>query len=177
MSNLENLLNESLSLLKSNKYNEALQTLKKIEIEDSRVFFLLGTIYSVMKNINLGEEFLIKASKLDNKNSSIFNNLANLMVVKGDLESAKTNYLTAIEIDQNIDSMSEIANIYINENNLDDAKRYLNMALEKDPEHKKSNFRLGNLYLKLNEHKKGLNHIKKATGFIRFNNSGFEIIE
>ena len=177
MSNLENSLNESLSLLKSNKYNEALEILKKIEIDDSRVFFLLGTIYSVMKNINLGEEFLIKASKLDNKNSSIFNNLANLMVVKGDLESAKKNYLTAIEIDQNIDSMSEIANIYINENNLDDAKRYLNMALEKDPEHKKSNFRLGNLYLKLNEHKKGLNHIKKATGFIRFNNSGFEIIE
>ena len=62
MSNLENSLNESLSLLKSNKYNEALQILKKIEIEDSRVFFLLGTIYSVMKNINLGEEFLIKAS-------------------------------------------------------------------------------------------------------------------
>ena len=89
----------------------------------------------------------------------------------------KSNSLTAIEIDQNIDSMSEIANIYINENNLDDAKRYLNMALEKDPQHKKSNFRLGNLYLKLNEHKKGLKHIKKATGFIRFNNSGFEIIE
>ena len=53
MSNLENSLNESLSLLKSNKYNEALEILKKIEIQDSRVFFLLGTIDSVMKNINL----------------------------------------------------------------------------------------------------------------------------
>ena len=63
MSNLENSLNESLSLLKSNKHNEALEILKKIEIEDSRVFFLLGTIYSVMKNINLGEEFLIRLFK------------------------------------------------------------------------------------------------------------------
>ena len=176
MTNLENSLNESLSLLKSNKYNEALEILKKIEVEDSRVFFLLGTIYSIMKNINLGEEFLIKASKLDSKNSNIFNNLANLMVIKGDLESAKKNYLTAIEIDQNVDSMSEIANIFLNENNLDDSQKYLYMALEKDPKHKKSNFRLGNLYLKLNEHKKGLKHIKKATGFIRFDDKGFEII-
>ena len=89
MTNLENSLNESLSLLRGKKYKEALEILKKIEIEDSRVFFLLGTIYSVMKNINLGEEYLIKASKLDNKNSAIFNNLANLMVIKGDLNSAK----------------------------------------------------------------------------------------
>ena len=176
MSNLENSLNESLSLLKNNKYNEALEILKKIEIEDSRVFFLIGTIYSIMKNINLGEEFLIKASKLDNKNPKIFNNLANLMLIKGDVKSAKKNYLLAIEIAQNVDSMSEIANIYLNENNLDDAKRYLHMALEKDPEHKKSNFRLGKLYLKLNEHKKGLKYIKNATGFIRFHDSGFEII-
>ncbi len=177
MTNLENSLNESLSLLREKKYKEALEILKKIEIEDSRVFFLLGTIYSVMKNINLGEEYLIKASKLDNKNSAIFNNLANLMVIKGDLNSAKKNYLTAIEIDQNVDSMSEVANIYLNENNLDDAKKYLNMALEKNPEHKKSNFSLGNLYLKLNEHKKGLKYIKKATGFIRFKDTGFEIIK
>ena len=177
MTNLENSLNESLSLLRSNKYNEALEVLKKIEIEDSRVFLLLGTIYSIMKNINLGEKYLIKALNLDNKNSSIFNNLANLMIIKGDLQSAKKNYLTAIEIDQNVDSMSEIANIFLNENNIDNAQKYLNMALAKDPTHKKSNFRLGNLYLKLNEHKKGLKYIKKATGFIRFNDSGFEIIQ
>ena len=176
MTNLENSLNESLSLLRGNKYKEALEILKKIEIEDSRVFFLLGTIYSVMKNINLGEEYLIKASKLDNKNSAIFNNLANLMVIKGDIESAKKNYLTAIEIDKNVDSMSEIANIYLNENDIDNAQKYLNMALSEDSKHKKSNFRLGNLYLKLNEHKKGLKHIRQATGLIRFNETGFEII-
>tara|TARA_Y100001954_G_C15659438_1_gene526906 strand:- start:273 stop:803 length:531 start_codon:yes stop_codon:yes gene_type:complete len=176
MTNLENSLNESLSLLRGKKYKEALEILKKIEIEDSRVFFLLGTIYSVMKNINLGEEYLIKASKLDNKNSAIFNNLANLMVIKGDIESAKKNYLTAIEIDKNVDSMSEIANIYLNENDIDNAQKYLNMALSEDSKHKKSNFRLGNLYLKLNEHKKGLKHIRQATGLIRFNETGFEII-
>ena len=176
MTNLENSLNESLSLLRGKKYKEALEILKKIEIEDSRVFFLLGTIYSVMKNINLGEEYLIKASKLDNKNSAIFNNLANLMVIKGDLNSAKKNYLTAIEIDKNVDSMSEIANIYLNENDIDNAQKYLNMALSEDSKHKKSNFRLGNLYLKLNEHKKGLKHIRQATGLIRFNETGFEII-
>ncbi len=129
-----------------------------------------------MKNINLGEEYLVKASKLDNKNSAIFNNLANLMVIKGDIESAKKNYLTAIEIDKNVDSMSEIANIYLNENDIDNAQKYLNMALSEDSKHKKSNFRLGNLYLKLNEHKKGLKHIRQATGLIRFNETGFEII-
>ena len=176
MSNLEHSLNEALSLLRQNKYDDALELLKKIEIEDSRVFFLIGTIYSVKKNIKLGEDFLTKASKINNKNSSIFNNLGNLMLIKGDLESAKKNYLTAIEIDQNVDSMSEIANIFLNENDIDNAQKYLNIALAKDPNHKKSNFRLGNLYLKINEHKKGLKHIRQATGFVRFTNTGFEII-
>ena len=72
--------------------------------------------------------------------------------------------------------MSEIGRLYQDEKNFDEAQKYFEMALKQDTNHKTTNLRIGNMYLKMNEYKKGLDHIKKATGFIRFSDEGFEII-
>ena len=155
------------------KLNEALEILNKAEIEDSNIFFLRGSIYLNLKKIDLAEENLKLAAKLNDKNYSIFHNLAVLYVLKGDNESAKLNYLKVLQINnQNIISMCELANL----KNYDEAQKFFESVLKKDPNYKKANLGLGNLYMKKNDYKNGYNYIHKATGLIRFNNEGIKIV-
>ena len=46
----------------------------------------------------------------------------------------------------------------------------------KNKNHKMTNLRIGKMYMKINEFKKGLQYIQKGTGFIRFSDEGFKII-
>ena len=77
---------------------------------------------------------------------------------------------------KDIDSISELGRIFSNENNFEDALKYFEMAIAIDKNHKKTNLRIGNMFMKINEHKKGLSYIQKATGFIRFTDNGAEIV-
>jgi len=164
-------------LYKKNKYDDAIKILESIDVSnDYRKYFLLGTIYISLKKIDLAENNLTLANKINPNNSSILHNLGTLMATKGNFEIAKNFYLKAININKNIESMSEIGRLYQDEKNFDEAQKYFEMALKQDTNHKTTNLRIGNMYLKMNEYKKGLDHIKKATGFIRFSDEGFEII-
>ena len=81
------------------------------------------------------------------------------------------------EIDNNnIEPLSELGRIFENENNFEQAKTYFEQALKIDIDHRKTNLRIGNMYLKMNQHKKGLKFIQKSAGLIRFSEKGFEII-
>ncbi len=173
---IDNLIKSVLELIDNKKFDEALNFLQKIDKEDSRVYFLKGTIYLAQKKMELAEKNLIIAGKLNDKNFSIFHNLGIIYEIKGDIESAKTNFLKAIKINGNIESLSEIGKIFLNENNFQQAQKYFEEVLKKDNEHRRTNIRLGNMYLKMDEHKKGWSHIHKATGLIRFSEKGVEII-
>ena len=98
------------------------------------------------------------------------------MAIKGNFGSAKNFYLKAIKINKNLDSMSEMGRLLEDEKNFIEAQKYFEMVLEQDKNHRLTNLRIGNMYLKMNEYKKGLMHIKQATGFIRFSDEGFEVI-
>ena len=177
MKKIEDLINQSLILYKKNKYDDAIKILESIDVNnDYRKYFLLGTIYISLKKIDLAENNLTLANKINPNNSSILHNLGTLMATKGNFEIAKNFYLKAININKNIESMSEIGRLFQDEKNFDKAQKYFEMALKQDTNHKTTNLRIGNMYLKMNEYKKGLDHIKKATGFIRFSDEGFEII-
>jgi len=61
-------------------------------------------------------------------------------------------------------------------NRLDEAKKYLEKSLNVDPNAKKTNEGYGNLLLKLNQHNKAIEYIRKGTGLIKFTQKDFEII-
>jgi tetratricopeptide (TPR) repeat protein len=177
MDTIEDLLNKSVDLYKNNKFHDALEILEKIKSkDDSRIYFLIGTIYASVKNIKLAEKNLIEALRINQQNPLIFHNLGTVMAMKSDTQSAKKYYLKAIEINNHIDSMSELGKLYSDENNFEEAKKYFEMIFKIDKNHKKTNLRIGNMYMKIDEHKKGLKYIQNATGLIRFSEEGFKII-
>ena len=63
-----------------------------------------------------------------------------------------------------------------NLNNLNEAKNYYEKALSLDPNDRKFNSNYGELLLSLDCHEKGLEYIKKGSGFINFTRENFEII-
>ncbi len=173
---IDNFIKNSLELIQKSKFEEALKILLQIKVEDSKVYFLIGSIYLSLKKIDLAEKNLVLASKLDNKNYSIFHNLGIISQMKGDKESAKSNFLKAIQIDKNIETLSEVGKIYFEENDFKKAKKYFEMVLKKDTNHQKTNKIVGEMYLKMNDINKGWSYIHKATGLIRFSEDGVEII-
>ena len=72
--------------------------------------------------------------------------------------------------------MCELAALFLKEKNYDEAKKYFELALKIDPNHKKATLGLGTLYMKKNDYKNGYNYINKATGLIRFTEEGVKII-
>ena len=175
--NSENLVKEVLELIKIGNFEEALEKLNKVEKDDSHTYFLKGSVYIYLKKIDLAEENLKLAAQLNDKNHSIFHNLAVLYNLKGDTKLSISNYLKALEINnQNIPSMCELGALYIKEKNYDGAQKYFELALRNDPNHKKANLGLGTVYMKKNDFRNGYNFINKATGLIRFSEDGVEIL-
>ena len=96
----KNLIQKTLQLIKVGEFNQALDQLNKVKNNDSNVFYLRGSIYLTLKKIDLAEENLKSAAKLDNRNPSTFHNLVVLYISKGDKEAAKLNYLNLDWINQ-----------------------------------------------------------------------------
>ena len=172
---IEKLVNQSLELINKSKFQEALGILENIEKKDSKVFFLIGSIHLSLKNIDLSEKNLLTLEKNKN-NFSIYNNLGIVSKVKGDSESAKSYFIKAIEIEENIDTLCEIGRLSIQQSDFDSAQKYLEIALNKNNNHQKTNLFLGEMYKKMNMIQKGWFHKHKATGLIRFSKNGVELI-
>ena len=69
-----------------------------------------------------------------------------------------------------------IANISSQNGDLLEAKKLFEKALTLNANNEEINHGYGVLLLKLNSHAKGLDHIKKGTGFIRFFSESYKII-
>ena len=170
------LIEKSLNLVNNKKFDEALKLLNQIKIDDYQSYFLKGTIYLAQNKLDLAEKNLIMSSQQNIKNYLIFHNLGLIYQIKGNNDLAKDNFLKAISISENIESLSELGKLYLNENNFDEAEKYLKAVLKKDKDHRRTNIRLGNLYLKKFDNKKGWSYIFKGTGVIRFAENNYEII-
>jgi tetratricopeptide (TPR) repeat protein len=174
--NIDNIIKESLELINLKKFDNALKKLEEVQNEDSRVYFLIGSINLSLNNIDLAKKNLLLSNKLNNNNPLVFHNLGIIAELENDIVAAKDNYLNAIKINDNIESLCELGKIMLNENNLLESKKYLEKALEKDANYEKALYRVGKLYLKMNYFNKGWKSILKATGVISFSEKGVEII-
>jgi len=173
---IDSLLEEALTLYNKNKFDSALKVLQKIKVNDYKSYLLLGMIYFSQNKIDLSEQYLNSANTLYDGHPIILHYRAIVNRIKGNNVQAKSDLLKAIKIDNRIESMSELGRIFLDENNLKEAQKYFEMALKIDVNHKKTNLRLGNMYMKVNDYKKGLRYIRAGTGMIRFKDKNFEII-
>ena len=174
---LDNSIQKALNFLNQKKFNDALNILQDFKHEDHRILFIRGTIYLAQKKMDLAEKNLLASSKINNKNFSTFYNLGIMYDNKGEDKFAIDNFIKAIKINGHLDSMCEIGKIYLRQNNYEEAKKYFEEVLKKDCYNRRANIMFGNLYLKMNDHTRGWDHIYKATGLIRFSDSGVEIVE
>ena len=173
---INNLYKETVELIKTNRFNEALEKINSVENEDANVFFLRGKIYLHLNKLDQAEENLKFAAKLDKNNSSIFHNLGFISISKKDIQSAKSYYLKAIKIKENINLLNDLANLYIEEKNYDTAQNYLERALEIDKNNKKAIHAMSHVFMMKNDYKKAYYYINKSYGLIRFTEKGVEII-
>ena len=120
--------------------------------------------------------------KPDHINSLFY--LAGLSAQKKKFNEAKELFEKVVELNPNYPSAKDnlcavykmIANISSQNGDLLEAKKLFEKALILNPNNQEINHGYGFLLLKLNSHAKGLDHIKKGTGFIRFSSESYKII-
>ena len=154
---------------------------KKSVIED-----LFKSAFENHKKNNLEEaEKLYKdviKQKPDHINSLFY--LAGLLAQKKIFNEAKELFEKVIKLNPKFPSAKDnlcaiykmLANISSQNGDLLEAKKLFEKALSLNPNNHEINHGYGVLLLKLNSHTKGLDHIKKGTGFIRFFSESYKII-
>ena len=115
--------------------------------------------------------------KIQPNNEDAHNNLGVVFKDLGEHEKAINCYKKAIEINPNYVNAYNNLGILLEElNHVDEAKKNLEISLNLDPNKEKTCEVYGNILLKLNQHLKALEYIKKGSGFIRFTQKDFKII-
>ena len=154
---------------------------KKLEAED---FFKLAFENHKKNNLQNAENLYKDAikQKPDHINSIFY--LAGLLAQKKNFNEAKELFEKVVELNPKYPSAKDnlcaiykmLANISSRNGDLLEAKKLFEKALILNPNNQEINHGYGVLLLKLNNHAKGLDHIKKGTGFIRFSSESYKII-
>tara|TARA_B100001121_G_C18674135_1_gene615403 strand:- start:1069 stop:1614 length:546 start_codon:yes stop_codon:yes gene_type:complete len=173
-------IKKSQEFLKKKDFNNAeLILLKNLEISDKNfeTFFLLGTIAGIKKDLIKAETYLKKAESLNSNNENLFLNLAIIQKKINKRNDSIDNFKKVVELNnKNLEGLCGLAQIFEEEGNFNMAKTYFQKVLEIDSNHHIANHSYGKLLLKLNQHIKGLKHIEKVSGIIRFNKDILKII-
>ena len=138
---------------KKNNFSAAEKLYQQVlEINPSHFdsIFYLASLSAQMKNFNKAKELFEKVIKINPKYPSVSDNLSAVYRMLANLSSKNGNLLEAKNLFEKT--------LILNPNNLEVAHGY------------------GVLLLKLNLHSKGLNYIRKGTGFIRFTPESYKII-
>jgi tetratricopeptide (TPR) repeat protein len=154
---------------------------KKLEAED---FFKLAFENHKKNNLQNAENLYKDAikQKPDHINSIFY--LAGLLAQKKNFNEAKELFEKVVDLNPKYPSAKDnlcaiykmLANISSQHGDLLEAKKLFEKALILNPNNQEINHVYGVLLLKLNSHAKGLDHIKKGTGFIRFSSESYKII-
>ena len=110
--------------------------------------------------------------------------LAGLLAQKKNFNEAKELFEKVIELNPKFPSAKDnlcamykmLANISSQNGDLLKAKKLFEKAMILNPGNQEISHGYGILLLKLNQHAKGLDHIRKGTGFIRFSPESYKII-
>jgi diguanylate cyclase (GGDEF)-like protein len=132
--NLDSDLTKGYNLLVDFKFKEAAGILDKVASDQytnpmirSEACTYLGYAYLNLKELNLAENKLNQALKLNEKNALAYFFLANLYFIDNDFEKTKANLHKAVEYRPNfVSALRMLAETYKNEDNLDKSAFYYN---------------------------------------------------
>ena len=141
-----------LAYLRSNKYQEAINTLQNLISVDpgnAAAYFLLGSSFEKSKNYLNAMEAYEKSLEIFPENVKALNSLANLYYNSGKINEALNAYSKALNIDSdNVNVLNNIADINLYKiENTEEAKYYLLKATGIDPDFLPVLNNLGNAYL------------------------------
>ena len=170
----------AISLQRKHQFSDAEKLYKKLlklYSDNFEINFLLGFLYKQVRNFENSEIYLSKACKIKPSHSESKYNLGFVYEKLGNIKKALQLYKETL----NINSQHLIAQLRLaecqSENGIkDEAKMNYCQIIEKDNNNSTAHWNYGTLLLKEGKHKKGLDHIKKGTGFVRFSHNSFEII-
>lgn len=145
-------------LIKSKKYDNALEILKDIENEEDGVKFLgIGYIYELKADYKQSEMNYQLSINKGNVKAAL--NLANLYQEFGAAEQAENCYLQAID-EGSEDALYNLANLYLNKGKLDLAEAYYLKAIKRGISEALNN--IGIVYEKLGKPSLAENYYLKA---------------
>ncbi len=168
-------------LLNDSNFSDALNLLKQ-NIEsgntDFRLYYLTGTLYLKLNNLDLAETNLKNSIKLNNKFSNSLHNLGIALSLKKNYAEAQLNFEYALNLDpENLETLTELGRNYELNNDFTSAKKYYQIVLKLDNNNKRAESLLGRMLINSGFHKEGLAYLRKSQGFIRFNEKNFEILK
>ena len=177
---IKNNIDRSHQFLKNKDFENAENVLlKNLEIskDNFETFFLLGTIYGMIKKLDKAEIYLKKSIFLNPSHKNSILNLAIILKKMNKKKECIIYFKKVIELDKkNVEGLCGLAQILEEEQNYIEAENYFKKILNIDPNHHVANHSYGKLLLKLNQHLTGLKLIEKVSGIIKFKKDNFEII-
>ena len=171
---------EAYFLFKKFSFLKAIELLNIIIIEDKKdfmSFFLLGTSYLHMKNLDLSEKNLKISIHLNNEHWDTMHNLGVVYQLKENLTEAINSYTKAIKLRPNsLQSLNQLAEVYEKTRSFDKAKQNYETILKIDYKNLKANRGMARICIKFGNHKQGMLFLQKSEGLLRFNEKNFEIL-
>ena len=171
---------EAYSLFKKFSFPEAIELLENIIIQDTKdfmSFFLLGTSYLHMKNLDLSEKNLKISIQLNNKHWDSIHNLGVVSQLKNNLTEAINLYIKALKVRPNsLHSLGQLAEVYEQTRLFDKAKQNYENILKTDPKNFRANKGMARIYFKFGNHKLGMQFLQQSEGLLRFNDKNLEIL-
>ena len=172
---------EAYYFFKKFSFQETIELLKIVTIEDTKdfmSFFLLGTSYLHIKNLDLSEKNLKISIQLNNKYWDSIHNLGVVYQLKNNLTEAINSYIKALKLKPNsLHSLSQLAEVYEKSKFFDKAKQNYENILIIDSENFKANKGMARIYIKFGNHKLGTQFLQKSEGLLRFNEKNLEILK
>jgi tetratricopeptide (TPR) repeat protein len=170
--------NQAVQAFNDNNYELALQSFKQIlEIEgmplmkdeenpqavDTVIIFNAGLAAYNAEKYDEAIKYYEEAAKHDYNGARTFELIASCYVMQQDTAAALETYQRGFEKYPETSSiLVGMINIYLNSDKVDDAMKYLELAIEQDPENASFHFAKGSLYDKIGDIEKAIEAYKSA---------------
>jgi len=174
------LTNQAVAAFNEEKFEKALKSFEEVltinqlpayktegvNTVDTVIMFNAGLAASNAKNYDKAIEYYKQAAKYKYNGAKTYSLIANSYFQKKDTLGALQSLQDGLkEYSDNGPLLVEVINIYLNANKIDDAMKYLQIAIQKDPKNSSYYFALGTLYDKLQKTDEATNSYLKAIEF------------
>jgi len=137
----------------------------------------IGLCYEQLNELDNSIKYYKKSSELSPTEKVFFNNVANIYYKKKDFKNSIKELEKSLCIDKfQVKVIARKVNCLVELNLRKEADLFLNKHISNFPNNTTLNTLYGKNLIALNKHKKGLEFLKKGTGFIEFNENVVRII-